>query len=212
MFFSYFKRSSLALLCILCILSFNAISAEIATITLENGATVVLQDDFTWEYVAVLPTKAISDKKVEAITPAVASKAVNKTSNATTTAIKSEKAMDQNALLQSGLLTSAALNNVKVSYTDATWRDDELGLKFDVSSNNSDGVVVVEVEVTFYNDSGRKFGQQTVKAWQANYRQPETYIRKGQTRESRTVWLEGIDKQQWKNKLLSLKVIEVKTR
>lgn len=191
MFFSYLKYTTLMLLSTIC---FNVSATEMATVTLKNGATVILQDDFTWEYAVISPVKSQStaDKKMD----------VSNNSNT----------INKNDLLQFGLLTSAAKNNVKVTHTSAIWRDQELGLKFKLASTNTDGVVVVAINITFYDDTGRELKQQTLNVWQASYRQPETYIRNGQTRESNTTWIQGIDKQHWKNKLLSIKVIEVKTR
>jgi hypothetical protein len=191
MFLCYLKRTTLVLLSLIC---FNVLAVDIATITLKNGATVILQDDFTWEYAVINPVKSQSTED----------KNINTVDNSST--------MNQNDLLRFGLLTSAAKSDVKVAYTSSIWRDQELGLKFKLTSSNAEGVVVVNTNITFYDDNGRELTQQKINVWQASYRQPETYLRKEQTRDSKIIWIQGIDKQHWKNKLLSLKVIEVKTR
>lgn len=205
----------------LLLVSWATTAANIATVTLENGATVVLKDDFTWEYViltkpsqpepqvapaiAVAPQASVSPRSGQETPPAAT--LTNQPPHASDI-----QPMSADHLLQSGLLASAAKDGVKVRYEKSTWRDDELGMQFELASNNSDGVVTVEVEVTFYDDAGHQLDQQVMKAWQASYRQPETYLRKGQTRSSRIIWVENIDKRRWKKEMLRLKVLEVDTR
>lgn len=176
-------------------------AANIGTVTLDSGATVLLHDDYTWEYIAINSdaTKKATPSDITALS------AVN-------TASSEQVSKNDTSLLRSGLLNTAAKNDVKVTYSDAIWRDQELGLKFTLSSNNSDGVVIVKVAISFYDDNANKIIEETVNVWQASYRLPETYLRKGETRNSRVIWINGIDKANWTNKLLSLKVIEVETR
>lgn len=176
-------------------------ATNIGTVTLDNGATALLHDDYTWEYIAINSdaTKKAAPSDITALG------AVNTTSS-------EQVSQNDTSLLRSGLLNTAAKNDVKVTYSEAVWRDQELGLKFTLSSNNSDGVVIVKVAISFYDDNANKIVEQTVNVWQASYRLPETYLRKGETRNSRVIWIEGINKKNWTNKLLSLKVVEVETR
>lgn len=176
-------------------------ATNIGTVTLDNGATALLHDDYTWEYIAINSdaTKKAAPSDITALS------AVNTTSS-------EQVSQNDTSLLRSGLLNTAAKNDVKVTYSEAVWRDQELGLKFTLSSNNSDGVVIVKVAISFYDDNANKIVEQTVNVWQASYRLPETYLRKGETRNSRVIWIEGINKKNWTNKLLSLKVVEVETR
>jgi hypothetical protein len=41
---------------------------------------------------------------------------------------------------------------------------------------------------------------------------PETYLRNGQHRQSDTIWVEGVNKQQWQKQLISLKIVEIESR
>jgi hypothetical protein len=184
--------------------SFGVSAANIGTVTLDNGATVLLHDDYTWEYIAI---NTDADKANKAIPSGVIHKSVESPSN-----LQQISNNNETSLLRSGLLNSAVKNEVKVTYNDAVWRDDALGLTFKLSSENSQGVVVVQVAVSFYDDNANKISEQTIKVWQSSYRLPETYLRKGETRDSRVIWVEGIKKENWTNKLLSLKVVEVETR
>ncbi|WP_298944156.1 DUF3157 family protein [uncultured Psychromonas sp.] len=174
-------------------------AASIGTVTLDNGATVLLHDDHTWEYIAI-NTKALNE--------------TNKTipSKMTDSNVVTPSNADQASLLRSGLLNTAVKYGVKVTYSDSVWQDQALGLKFTLSSNNADGVVIVKVAVSFYDDNGNKITEKNINVWQASYRLPDTYLRKGEPKNSRVVWIDGINKANWTNKLLSLKVVEVETR
>jgi hypothetical protein len=165
-------------------------AANIGTTTLDNGATVLLHDDYTWEYIGI---KTDTTDKANTALP---TNIVN--SSVISAAIAEQTSTDKSSLLRSGLLNTAVKNDVKVTFSDSVWRDQSLGLKFMLSSDNTDGVVVVNVAVSFYDDNANKI--------------PETYLRKGEPRDSRVIWIDGIDKANWTKKLLSLKVIEVETR
>ena len=179
-------------------------AASIGTATLDNGAIISFHDDYTWEYVA------ISADAADQVSKTISSNNIN--SNVVSPANSEQALKNRSSLLRSGLLNTSVKNDVKVTYSDSIWRDQSLGLKFILSSDNTDGVVIVKVAISFYDDKTNKITEQIVNVWQASYRLPETYLRKGDTRNSRIIWIDGIDKTSWTNKLLSLKVIEVETR
>ena len=179
-------------------------AASIGTATLDNGAIISFHDDYTWEYVA------ISADAADQVSKTISSNNIN--SNVVSPANSEQALKNRSSLLRSGLLNTSVKNDVKVTYSDSIWRDQSLGLKFILSSDNTDGVVIVKVVISFYDDKTNKITEQTVNVWQASYRLPETYLRKGDTRNSRIIWIDGIDKTSWTSKLLSLKVIEVETR
>ncbi|GIU14027.1 hypothetical protein TUM4261_28970 [Shewanella sp. c952] len=197
-------------------LSIPAYADEVARVTLENGATVKLNDDFTWEYV-ILESQAKADTATPVTLPAAAA-AVAVTENTTpavtpTAPIANTEALTSSAIAQSALLKSTAKSGVKVSFLDSQWDDDgRLGLTFELSSNSSEHYVMIELEVSLFADSGALIKRETVKVWQAVFRMPDTYLRKGQTRESRVLWIEDIDKAQWTKQLMSLKMKEMDSR
>ena len=197
-------------------LSIPAYADEVARVTLENGATVKLNDDFTWEYV-ILESQAKADTATPVTLPAAAA-AVAVTENMTpavtpTAPIANTEALTSSAIAQSALLKSTAKSGVKVSFLDSQWDDDgRLGLTFELSSNSSEHYVMIELEVSLFADSGALIKRETVKVWQAVFRMPDTYLRKGQTRESRVLWIEDIDKAQWTKQLMSLKMKEMDSR
>ena len=193
-----------------------AATETLATVTLENGAKVRLNDDFTWEYVILETLPATSTLAATAIT----SIAVNTTSTINMASTSETKAtqtasqtMTASAMSQAELLKSTAKSGVKVSFAKSEWDDDgRLGLTFALTSSSSEHYVMVEMDVTLYDDSGRKLKTETIKVWKAIFRSPDTYLRKGEHRQSRTFWIQGIDASQWTKQLLSLKIGEMNSR
>ena len=121
--------------------------------------------------------------------------------------------MTASAMSQAELLKSTAKAGVKVSFAKSEWDDDgRLGLTFDLASTSSEHYVMVEMDITFYDDSGRKLKTETIKVWKAIFRSPDTYLRKGEQRQSRTFWIQGIDASQWTKQLMSLKIGEMNSR
>lgn len=179
-------------------------AANIGTATLDSGATILVHDDYTWEYIAINTDTA--DEANNTIPSDITNSSLLSPSSS------EQASKNKSSLLRSGLLNTAVKNDVKVTYSDSVWRDQALGLKFILSSDNSDGVVIVKVAVSFYDDNANKIAEKNINVWQASYRLPETYLRKGEPRNSRVIWIEGINKADWTNKLLSLKVLEVETR
>ncbi|MGI2002129.1 DUF3157 family protein [Shewanella frigidimarina] len=210
-----------------------AMAANVAVITLENGANVRLKDDFTWEYIitetVTQPVQAAKADITEqangvippAITPAASVGAVTTPVAAQTVATPTPPAVNTQvattrltaaALAQPELLGSTAKDGIKITLADTKWKGDKLGLVFDFDSTSNEHVTVVEVEVSFYNDNGALLKTEKLEAWEAIFRMPETYLRKGQHRQSDTIWVEGVNKQQWQKQLISLKIIEIESR
>ena len=199
------------------VLSVPAFADEVARITLDNGAKVKLNDDFTWEYI-ILESQNQPDTAVPVTLPATVGTATSTSAAATevvTPAASSAKTetLTSSAIAQSALLKSTAKSGVKVSFANSQWDDDgRLGLTFELSSNSPEHYVMIELEVSLFADSGALIKKEDIKVWQAIFRMPDTYLRKGQTRDSRVFWIEGIDKSQWTKQLMSLKVGEMDSR
>ncbi|AZG74829.1 DUF3157 family protein [Shewanella livingstonensis] len=210
-----------------------AMAANVAVITLDNGANVRLKDDFTWEYIItetvnqpVVVTQATVATAVAATTvlPIATSEAaigmpVDSANTEVTPALIHSVApaivttrLTAAALAQPELLSSTAKDGIKITLANTKWQGNKLGLVFDFDSTSNEHVTVVEVEVSFYNDNGALLKTEKLEAWEAIFRMPETYLRKGQHRQSDTIWIEGVNKQQWQKQLISLKIIEIESR
>lgn len=212
----------------------STMAADVAHITLDNGAKVRLKEDFTWEYIitesqssAVIPADATSVPPVtttiatttlaaNASSP-VASAAPTATSvatasSATVSAVSVKDRLTTQAMSQPELLGATAKDGIKVSFADAQWQDDRVALIFDLSSTSNEHVTLVEVEASFYADDGSLLKKETLDVWEAIFRMPETYLRHGEQRQSSKIWVEDLDKSQWQKQLMSLKITDINSR
>ncbi|GDY26086.1 hypothetical protein AHAT_19760 [Agarivorans sp. Toyoura001] len=182
-------------------------------VTLQNGAQVQLNDDFTWQYL-LLNTQSETTASVEtsnAVLPVAV--AASETPLANSESSHSPERLSDIAINQAELLKSTAKNGVKISLLNSQWDDkDRLGLHFQLVNTGTKNYVQILLEVSLYADSGTVLTQQEVKVWQAIFRMPDTYLRKEQSRTSEILWFEGVDKTQWDKQLLSLKITNMESR
>ncbi|MCL1124044.1 DUF3157 family protein [Shewanella surugensis] len=186
-----------------------AFADQLAEVVLDNGTTVVLHDDFTWEYVILETPTATTDKmpSITTNTPQTNIIPLNPTPM-----LNVPPKLNQQVMTQSELLKSTAKDGVKVSILNTQWNDDQLGFQFELTSNSNKHYVLVKLETKFYNDDGTLIKSDNVNVWQATFRLPETYLRKNETRKSRVFWINGIDKAQWHKQLMSFKITELESR
>ncbi|MCU8039991.1 DUF3157 family protein [Shewanella oncorhynchi] len=196
----------------LLLLTSSVMAADVANITLENGAQVRLKDDFTWEYV-ITETKA-APNALAAATVSASSNVASVPSAAVTTQTVAAPVttLTATAITQPELLGSTAKDGIKVSFAEGQWKGDKLGLSFDLASTSNEHVTLVEVEASFFADNGTLLKTEKLEVWEAIFRMPETYLRKGEQRKSSVIWVEGIDKSQWQKQLINLKITEINSR
>lgn len=201
----------------LLLLSSSVIAADVATITLENGAQVRLKDDFTWEYiitetkVAAAPAVSTDTAPTTAVTSTAAATAAASNTPVVATAAP-VTTLTANAIARPELLGSTAKDGIKVTFTDSQWKGNKLGLTFELASTSSEHVTLVEVEASFFADDGSLLKTEKLEVWEAIFRMPETYLRKGEQRKSRVIWVEDVDKNRWQKQLVNLKITEINSR
>jgi len=197
----------------LLLLTSSVMAADVANITLENGAQVRLKDDFTWEYV-ITETKAAPNALAAAAVASASSNVASVPSAAVTTQTVAAPVttLTATAITQPELLGSTAKDGIKVSFAEGQWKGDKLGLSFDLASTSNEHVTLVEVEASFFADNGTLLKTEKLEVWEAIFRMPETYLRKGEQRKSSVIWVEGIDKAQWQKQLINLKITEINSR
>lgn len=180
---------NLSLLLLMVMLYSTANATELTRVTLDNGAEISIKDDFTWHYVLVdnSPTTKTEHAPEKAVLP---------------TPILSNPA----------LISTDVKNQVKVSFSNATWEDDEVGLVFQLVNNSTHNVVTVKANISFFNDHGIKIKTEELTLWQATYRLPDTYLRASQQRVSNHVRIDGIEPSQWTKQLMHIEITEIKTR
>ncbi|BDQ64285.1 hypothetical protein SXM_0141 [Shewanella xiamenensis] len=199
----------------LLLLSSSVMAADVATITLENGAQVRLKDDFTWEYI-ITETKAAKAPAVATVaapssTVTTAAAAVASSTSAVE-ATQPVTTLTANAIARPEILGSTAKDGIKVTFSESQWKQDKLGLTFELASTSGEHVTLVEVEASFFADDGTLLKTEKLEVWEAIFRMPETYLRKGEQRKSPVIWVEGVDKNRWQKQLLNLKITEINSR
>lgn len=199
----------------LLLLSSSVMATDVATITLENGAQVRLKDDFTWEYI-ITETKAAKAPAVATVaapssTVTTAAAAVASSTSAVE-ATKPVTTLTANAIARPEILGSTAKDGIKVTFSESQWKQDKLGLTFELASTSGEHVTLVEVEASFFADDGTLLKTEKLEVWEAIFRMPETYLRKGEQRKSPVIWVEGVDKNRWQKQLLNLKITEINSR
>ncbi|MDH0446724.1 DUF3157 family protein [Shewanella bicestrii] len=204
---SSFRLSALSSLLLL---SSSVMAADVATITLENGAQVRLKDDFTWEYI-ITETKVAEAPAVATVAAAPSVAAVASTPVAVEAA-QPVTTLTANAIARPELLGSTAKDGIKVTFSESQWKGDKLGLTFELASTSGEHVTLVEVETSFFADDGTLLKTEKLDVWEAIFRMPETYLRKGEQRKSPVIWVEGVDKSRWQKQLLNLKITEINSR
>ena len=202
----------LSVLSSLLLLSSSAIAADVARVTLENGAQVRLKDDFTWEYILTETQTAPNVLATETVVNA--STTIDSAPSLTTTSTVATPitTLTATAIAKPELLGTTAKDGIKVSFTNSQWKGNKLGLTFELASTSGEHVTLVEVEASFFADNGTLLKTEKLEVWEAIFRMPETYLRKGEQRKSSVIWVEGIDKNQWQKQLINLKITEINSR
>ena len=199
----------------LLLLSSSVMAADVATITLENGAQVRLKDDFTWEYL-ITETKAAKAPAVATVaTPSSTVTTAAAAVASSTSAVEATKpvtTLTANAIARPEILGSTAKDGIKVTFSESQWKQEKLGLTFELASTSGEHVTLVEVEASFFADDGTLLKTEKLEVWEAIFRMPETYLRKGEQRKSPVIWVEGVDKNRWQKQLLNLKITEINSR
>lgn len=196
----------------LLLLSSSAIAADVANITLENGAQVRLKDDFTWEYVLTETQAAPNVLATEVVVSASSTVSGAPSMTTSSAVIVPVTTLTATAIAKPELLGSTAKDGIKVSFTDSQWKGDKLGLTFELTSTSNEHVTLVEVEARFFADNGTLLKTDKLEVWEAIFRMPETYLRRGEQRKSSIIWVEGIDKSLWQKQLIDLKITEINSR
>ncbi len=103
-------------------------------------------------------------------------------------------------------------NDVNVKLLSTQWENGRLGLIFELASQSPDNYVTIDLAVSLFSDSGELLKEDHINVWQATFRLPDSYLRKGQVRESRIFWFSGINKEQWTKQLININIEKMESR
>lgn len=153
----------------------------------------------------------VTSHEVVSIDEPVASEDKTAQSQTMITPIASEVRLTKSAMAQESLFGQTAHDGIKIKLDDISWKDDKAGLIFTIDSTNKSNIVQLGVEAQFFDDQGVLMTTKTLNVWQAIKRLPETYLRYGQTRQSATIWVEGIESNHWQKQYVTLKIKDIST-
>ncbi|WP_369434454.1 DUF3157 family protein [Psychromonas sp. MME1] len=190
------NKYSLFLTFVISIISLPSLASEETLVTLENGKVVKLNPDFTWQYVVDIN----SIKKDQAST----SVAIEQKQSPTIVTNPKSQWLSLNDVTQK--------NDVNVKLLSTQWENGRLGLIFELASQSPDNYVTIDLAVSLFSDSGELLKEDHINVWQATFRLPDSYLRKGQVRESRIFWFSGINKEQWTKQLININIEKMESR
>ena len=180
-------------------------AAEI--VTLADGRSVKLNDDFTWEYVventapkatAASATKTVTAEAEAVAVPVIATIPVVSKTVGTTVTVNAKKPTMQ--LSDSG---------VDILIGSASYQGGELVFPTSITNQSSQSVIQIEVEVEAFDMSGEALAKEKVIVWQSIKRMADTYLRPQQAEQGKTIKLAVPQSQQYQ---FSAKVVEIQTR
>ena len=180
-------------------------AAEI--VTLADGRSVKLNDDFTWEYVventapkatAASATKTVTAETGPVAVPVIATIPVVSKTVGTTVTVNAKKPTMQ--LSDSG---------VDILIGSASYQGGELVFPTSITNQSSQSVIQIEVEVEAFDMSGKALAKEKVIVWQSIKRMADTYLRPQQAEQGKTIRLAVPQSQQYQ---FSAKVVEIQTR
>ena len=203
------------------------------TVTLDSGVKILLKPDHSWEYqldevqAASPPATQPSVKAGSALVPtstavpvtAAVAPAGDSTSqsagaastSASNVAPDSASRLNSSALANPRLLSEGHRDGLVARLSSVSEEDDEALLQFSLDNTAGQSVIGVQARLRLYADDGHLLATHEVPLWVGEYRLPQTYLRPGQTRDSREVRV-SLPEGEWSRQLVRVEVTEVEFR
>ncbi|MBR9755078.1 DUF3157 family protein [Cobetia sp. 4B] len=203
------------------------------TVTLDSGVKILLKPDHSWEYqldevqAASVPATQPSVKAGSALVPtstavpvtAAVAPAGDSTSpsagaasaSASNAAPDSASRLNRSALANPRLLSEGHRDGLVARLSSVSEEDDEALLQFSLDNTAGQSVIGVQARLRLYADDGHLLATREVPLWVGEYRLPQTYLRPGQTRDSREVRV-SLPEGEWTRQLVRVEVTEVEFR
>lgn len=203
------------------------------TVTLDSGVKILLKPDHSWEYqldevqAASPPATQPSVKAGSALVPtstavpvtAAVAPAGDSTSqsagaastSASNVAPDSASRLNSSALANPRLLSEGHRDGLVARLSSVSEEDDEALLQFSLDNTAGQSVIGVQARLRLYADDGQLLATREVPLWVGEYRLPQTYLRPGQTRDSREVRV-SLPEGEWSRQLVRVEVTEVEFR
>ncbi|CAM3926040.1 DUF3157 family protein [Vibrio aquimaris] len=168
---------------LLTILAASTVMAD-QTVTLNDGRQVILNDNFTWQYVAqTSPDKAeslTSDKPQLAAIPLIDKK------------IGSMVKLDSNHPIM-----QLSDSGVDVLLGAPSYVGSKLIIPTSITNQSLNSVILIEIEIEVSGIDKKVFTKKSVKIWQSIKRMPDTYLRPQQMEQGKDIELEVVKQDQY---------------
>jgi len=200
------------------------------TVTLDSGVKILLKPDHSWEYQldeVQAASAPATQPSVEAgagsalvptstavpVTAAVApaGDSASPSASASNIAPDSASRLDSSALANPRLLSEGHRDGLVARLSSVSEEDDEALLQFSLDNTAGQSVIGVQARLRLYADDGHLLATREVPLWVGEYRLPQTYLRPGQTRDSREVRV-SLPEGEWSRQLVRVEVTEVEFR
>ncbi|PVZ72639.1 DUF3157 domain-containing protein [Pelagibaculum spongiae] len=174
------------------------VSAE-QIVKLEDGRSVLLKDDFSWQY--VVPTVAVKNdanavlQSSTSINPLSVAIPVISSVKGTSIFLGSNKPVMQ-----------LSDNGVDLLIGAASYKNGLLIMPTQLTNQSSQSVVLVEVEATLSDSKGKQLLQEELKIWSSIKRVADTYFRPKTQRQGKSIELKVPEQSEYN---LQLEVIKV---
>ncbi|WP_404325631.1 DUF3157 family protein [Cobetia sp. UIB-001] len=200
------------------------------TVTLDSGVKILLKPDHSWEYQldevqaasapatrpsvetgagsALVPTST-AVPVTAAVAPAGDS--TSPSAGASNAAPDSASRLNSSALANPRLLSEGHRDGLVARLSLVSEEDDEALLQFSLDNTAGQSVIGVQARLRLYADDGHLLATREVPLWVGEYRLPQTYLRPGQTRDSREVRV-SLPEGEWSRQLVRVEVTEVEFR
>jgi len=150
--------------------------------TLDDGRQVVLNDDFTWQYVAPFDDRKQSSTEAKPV-PVANTVAVSVVAAPVMTkgqGVHFVPGANKN-------IQQLSRSGVDVLLRSATYRDGELVIPTLQTNQGSESVILVSLKVTIRDEQGRELVSKQDKIWNSVKRMPETYFRPNTQRRGKPI-------------------------
>ncbi len=158
-------------------------------VSLADGRTIQLNDDFTWHYVS--ESSPTSDPSPAVIPVVQAQPAANIVIG------------DDKPTLQ------VSDSGIDVLVGSADYQSGQLRFPTSITNQGSQSIVLVEVMATLFDPQGKQLGQETFSVWQSIKRLPDTYLREKTSKTGRDIVFQVSQQPSY---LMDVKIINIETR
>lgn len=151
-------------------------------VQLEDGRQVLLNDDFTWQYLNLSKDKTLTEPTTVASTPQNEAPSIplsNDAVIATTAAVTGASVIDVGSDTSS---IATEHSGVEINLSEPKWIDGHLVFESEITNNGLQPVIKADLKITIYDLQGNLLASDEQAAFRSIKRMADTYLRPQQTK------------------------------